>query len=59
MESFSITSTGKMAVPIRRMLLPVMAAILLVMFGSLALGVNMSGRIQAFAYELEEQTLKN
>ena len=59
MESFSITSTGKKAVPIRRMLLPVMAAILLVMFGSLALGVNMSGRIQAFAYELEEQTLKD
>ena len=59
MESFSKTSTGKKAVPIRLVLLPVMAAILFVMIGCLVLGVNMSERIHAFAYELEEQTLKD
>lgn len=59
MESFSKTSAGRKAVPIRRLLLPVMATLIFMMIGYLTVGLNMSERIQAFAYELEEQTLKD
>ena len=59
MESFSKTSAGRKAVPIRRFLLPVMATLIFMMIGYLTVGLNMSERIQAFAYELEEQTLKD
>lgn len=59
MESFSKTSAGRKTVPIRRLLLPVMATLIFMMIGYLTVGLNMSGRIQTFAHELEEQTLKD
>lgn len=59
MESFSKTSAGRKTVPIRRLLLPIMATLLFMMIGFLTVGLNMSGRIQTFAHELEEQTLKD
>lgn len=59
MESLSKTSAGRKTVPIRRLLLPIMATLLFMMIGFLTVGLNMSGRIQTFAHELEEQTLKD